>query len=33
VRAATLGRQDSELRAALETAELELLALYEASAA
>jgi hypothetical protein len=32
-RAATLGKQDAELRVALETAELELLALYEASAA
>ena len=32
-RAAALGKQDVELRTALETAELELLALYEASAA
>jgi ATP-binding cassette subfamily F protein 3 len=32
-RAATLGKQGGELRASLETAELELLALYEASAA
>jgi ATP-binding cassette subfamily F protein 3 len=32
-RAAALGKQDVELRVALETAELELLALYEASAA
>ena len=32
-RAAALGKQDAELRADLETAELELLALYEASAA